>query len=310
MSGKSGYVINLHGGGFERVLDKGFRTAEELAAWVASRTDDTLKSRIDVVRVRDLNATMDMIHEKGGAMARFALRGEKVLESIPGMHFVTKKADLVLKIGGAAIGFFGASGSAFAATGDFNQAARAGAAASSAQLNEAVNPGDRSSRAWHNISGGVSELAHGQGRGLERLSAGLSSGLESAATVLGLEGMANWAEKDRVLPAATRILETQGADALTRQIIRLREDPKYIVMANASLPDEYNGKPMAEALKDDKVYRNYEHALERRIGASTGEQREMWQGQLDTIQGYREALNAEAGTPMPRPAQALGMRFN
>jgi hypothetical protein len=310
MSGTSGFVLNLKGSGFEMMLEKGFRSAESLVNYMADRADGFKGARFDVVRVKDLNETMKIIEEKGTALSRFAVKGEKVLDSVPGGHFLSKKAEMILKIGAATVGVVGASGSAFAATGDFNAAARAGMQEGGAELNGTFNPENRMGRAGHNITGGVSEIAHGNiGSGFGRISQGLASGIEGLGSIMGLESMANWAEKDRVLPEATRILETQGAGALTREIIRTKEDPKFIVLANNTLPHEHNGKPMADALKDDKTYRNYEHALERRIGSSTGEQKEMWQSQLETIQGFRQALNAEQGTPMPKPAQALGMKF-
>ena len=120
-------------------------------------------------------------------------------------------------------------------------------------------------------------------------------------------------EQDRInrteSEAAEKIFKEQGARAVMLEVIRTQEDPKYILLANNTLPETYKGKPLSEALKDDKTFRVYEHALQDKINSSTGEDRQMWQGQMDTIYGFRHALKVEEGVAAPRPATALGLNF-
>lgn len=315
MSDKKGFLIHNVGGGslnWARFEDQAFKTAEDAYNYTKRLTDSGSwpgrNFRILAVPAEQVEGFLKDIKRTAGATLGPLHVGEWV-NKIPGREFLGKKAEFILKVGGVALAAVGASGQAFAATGDFNTAARAGANAGGRELNQTLNPENR-------FSNGLTNMINGS------ISAGFAKVAEGASDVMGLGYLpvvgryvdAGNLERDRVLPAAKNILEEsrsrkEGFSKITNEIIKGHENAKYIILADETLPKEYNGKPMWQALKDDKVYRNYEHALQGRIESSNGSQKDMWQGQLEAIHGYRQALNAEQGVAMPRPSQALGLNF-
>lgn len=311
--GKKYFVFNDHAnqregaGGWVRFENVAFDTARQAADWAKNMAESGKHEgrlfRLVEVPADKAAGLLDQIRQTKGATFGPLHVGQYLnkLDDVPLVGFFGKKLKMAAAVVGTVGGTVLASGTAFAETGSARQAASAGYEAGKEQLGDTFNPKGRFTRAFNDV-------AHG------RIGAGVARTLEGAADVVGLGGIhkslgGDAAERSRVEPVAERIFRERGARGVMLEVMRTHEDPKYILLANNTLPETYRGKPMDVAMKDDRNFRTYEHALNERIEHSSGAQKQMWQGQLETIYGYRHAIKIEDGIPAPRPAAALGLNF-